>query len=186
MNKYVFPGADASCALNWVIGRLEGAGFEVLNCDVLGVHCEPSLLPFFLLSLLPQPACPADVMLTHGTRKWRAFERDTRRLGDSAPLVRELDQEQGQGARKVWRALVQGQFLSSLFSSIHRTRSCVDPRSECLQVWLYFLASSVITSRQGGASVFQITLHKNLNGFPRIDLVNEHASIHPKLQKEPS
>jgi hypothetical protein len=22
MNKYVFPGADASCALNWVIGRV--------------------------------------------------------------------------------------------------------------------------------------------------------------------
>lgn len=40
MNKYVFPGADASCALNWVIGRLEGAGFEVQNVDVLGVHCE--------------------------------------------------------------------------------------------------------------------------------------------------
>lgn len=71
-------------------------------------------------------------------------------------------------------------------SSIHKTRPCVDPDSHGLQVWLYFLASSVITSRQGGASVFQITLHKNLNGFPRIDLVNEHASIHPKLQKEPS
>lgn len=40
MNKYVFPGADASCALNWVIGRLEKAGFEVTNVDVLGVHCE--------------------------------------------------------------------------------------------------------------------------------------------------
>lgn len=39
MNKYVFPGADASCALNWVIGRLEGAGFEVTNVDVIGVHC---------------------------------------------------------------------------------------------------------------------------------------------------
>jgi len=51
MNKYVFPGADASCALNWVIGRLEGAGFEVTNVDVIGVHCAshflalPVLLP---------------------------------------------------------------------------------------------------------------------------------------------
>jgi cyclopropane fatty-acyl-phospholipid synthase-like methyltransferase len=76
--------------------------------------------------------------------------------------------------------------LSLSLSSLPETRSCVDPDSPYLQVWLYFLASSVITSRQGGASVFQITLHKNLNGFPRIDLVNEHASIHPKLQKEPS
>lgn len=40
MNKYVFPGADASCALNWVINRLESAGFEVKSIDVLGVHCE--------------------------------------------------------------------------------------------------------------------------------------------------
>ena len=39
MNKYVFPGADASCALNWVINRLESAGFEVKSVDVLGVHC---------------------------------------------------------------------------------------------------------------------------------------------------
>ena len=22
MNKYIFPGADASCALNWVIGKV--------------------------------------------------------------------------------------------------------------------------------------------------------------------
>jgi hypothetical protein len=40
MNKYVFPGADASCALNWVIGQVEGVGFEVKSVDVLGVHCE--------------------------------------------------------------------------------------------------------------------------------------------------
>ena len=42
MNKYVFRGADASCALNWVIARLEGAGFEIKSVDVLGVHCQPS------------------------------------------------------------------------------------------------------------------------------------------------
>lgn len=40
MNKYVFPGADASCALNWHIHRLEKAGFEIKSVDVLGVHCE--------------------------------------------------------------------------------------------------------------------------------------------------
>ena len=46
MNKYIFPGADASCALNWVIGQVEGANFEVKSCDVLGVHCQ-------YLALLP-------------------------------------------------------------------------------------------------------------------------------------
>lgn len=52
MNKYVFPGADASCALNWVIGRLENAGFEVTNVDVLGVHCSsfPTSLSLFDLA----------------------------------------------------------------------------------------------------------------------------------------
>ncbi|ODN76521.1 hypothetical protein L202_05188 [Cryptococcus amylolentus CBS 6039] len=38
MNKYVFPGADASCALNWVISQLEHANFEIKSIDVLGVH----------------------------------------------------------------------------------------------------------------------------------------------------
>lgn len=44
MNKYVFPGADASCALNWVIGQVEGVGFEVKSIDVLGVHCASYFL----------------------------------------------------------------------------------------------------------------------------------------------
>lgn len=47
MNRYVFPGADASCALNWVIGKVEGANFEIKSVDVLGVHCE---FYFFLFS----------------------------------------------------------------------------------------------------------------------------------------
>ena len=32
--------------------------------------------------------------------------------------------------------------------------------------------------RNGGASVFQLTLHKNLNGYSRIMGVPNHASIH--------
>lgn len=32
--------------------------------------------------------------------------------------------------------------------------------------------------RNGGASVFQLTLHKNLNGYSRIFGVPNHASIH--------
>ena len=40
--------------------------------------------------------------------------------------------------------------------------------------------------RQGGASVFQITMHKNLNAYHRIEGVPNHASIHVKLDKEPS
>ena len=32
--------------------------------------------------------------------------------------------------------------------------------------------------RNGGSSVFQITLHKNINAYPRVYGVTNHASIH--------
>lgn len=43
MNKYIFPGADASCSLGWVISQVEAAGFEVKNIDVLGVHYSATI-----------------------------------------------------------------------------------------------------------------------------------------------
>ena len=67
MNKYIFPGADASCALNWVIGKvsiaarqhlllltkppsvyqLENAGFEMKSIDVLGVHYSATIYRWY-------------------------------------------------------------------------------------------------------------------------------------------
>lgn len=38
MAKYIFPGADASMPLGWVVGQLERAGFEVAQVDNVGVH----------------------------------------------------------------------------------------------------------------------------------------------------
>lgn len=38
-----------------------------------------------------------------------------------------------------------------------------------MQIWEFFLAYSTIVSRQGGATCFQIVLHKNLNAFHRIE-----------------
>lgn len=43
MNKYVFPGADASTPLGFYIDRFEGAGFEVRNIDTIGVHYSGTL-----------------------------------------------------------------------------------------------------------------------------------------------
>lgn len=43
MNKYVFPGADASCPLGWFTDKLEGAGFEIKNVDTIGVHYSATL-----------------------------------------------------------------------------------------------------------------------------------------------
>jgi hypothetical protein len=36
MNKYVFPGADASTPLGWFIDSLENAGFEIKAVDTIG------------------------------------------------------------------------------------------------------------------------------------------------------
>ncbi|KAL8948108.1 MAG: hypothetical protein Q9222_005677 [Ikaeria aurantiellina] len=38
MNKYIFPGADASTPLGWFVDKLEGAGFEIKGIDTIGVH----------------------------------------------------------------------------------------------------------------------------------------------------
>jgi len=48
MNKYIFPGADASCSLGWVVGQVEAAGFEVKNIDVLGVHYSATIWRWYL------------------------------------------------------------------------------------------------------------------------------------------
>ncbi|OBZ77976.1 putative fatty acid methyltransferase [Grifola frondosa] len=112
MNKYIFPGADASCSLGWVINQVEAAGFEVKNIDVLGVHYSATI--------------------------WRWY--------------------------KNW---------------ISNKDKVIEAYGErWYRIWVFFLAYSTIISRQGGASVFQITLHKNLNAYPRILGVENHASIH--------
>ncbi|KAI1814848.1 S-adenosyl-L-methionine-dependent methyltransferase [Poronia punctata] len=43
MNKYIFPGADASTPVGFVIDKLEGAGFEVKTVDTVGVHYSATL-----------------------------------------------------------------------------------------------------------------------------------------------
>ncbi|KAF5579054.1 cyclopropane-fatty-acyl-phospholipid synthase [Fusarium pseudocircinatum] len=43
MNKYIFPGADASTPLGWVVDKLEGTGFEIKHIDTIGVHYSATL-----------------------------------------------------------------------------------------------------------------------------------------------
>ncbi|KAH6566995.1 hypothetical protein BASA50_005449 [Batrachochytrium salamandrivorans] len=47
MAKYVFPGADASMPLNWVIEQVERAGFEVESSETLGVHYSSTLYRWY-------------------------------------------------------------------------------------------------------------------------------------------
>jgi len=43
MGKYIFPGADASCPLNWVITKLEQAGFEIHTEETIGIHYSATI-----------------------------------------------------------------------------------------------------------------------------------------------
>jgi len=43
MNKYIFPGADASTPLGFFVDNLEGAGFEIKNVDTIGVHYSATI-----------------------------------------------------------------------------------------------------------------------------------------------
>lgn len=47
MNKYVFPGADASTPLGFYISSLESAGFEVKGIDTVGVHYSATLWKWY-------------------------------------------------------------------------------------------------------------------------------------------
>jgi cyclopropane fatty-acyl-phospholipid synthase-like methyltransferase len=118
MNKYVFPGADASCSLGWVVNQLESAGFEVKNIDVLGVHYSATIYRWYKNWVSNKDK----VLQAYGDRWYR--------------------------------------------------------------IWVFFLAYAVIAPRQGSVSVFQFTLHKNLNAYHRIMGVPNHASIHvtPKVE----
>ncbi|KAF5370156.1 hypothetical protein D9758_001425 [Tetrapyrgos nigripes] len=53
------------------------------------------------------------------------------------------------------------------------------------RLWAFFLARSTIISRQRSCSVFQITLHKNLNAFHCVKGIESRASSHVKLNKDP-
>ncbi|KAK7023032.1 sphingolipid C9-methyltransferase, partial [Favolaschia claudopus] len=119
MNKYVFPGADASASLGWVVGKLEQANFEIKSIDVLGVHYSATLWRWYLNWLSNKDA----ILAKYGDRWFR--------------------------------------------------------------IWSYFLASATIASRQGSASVFQITMHKNLNAYHRMLGAYNHGGILVKPAKEP-
>ena len=114
MNKYIFPGADASCPLNWVIGQLERAGFEVRSCDVAGIHYSATI--------------------DRWLKNWKKNE-----------------------------AKVKAKYGEKLY-----------------RIWHFFLASSIIIAREGGSSLFQITVTKNLNATHRIEGVASHGSLLPR------
>eukprot|EP00164_Ancoracysta_twista_P008001 GFYU01011471.1.p1 GENE.GFYU01011471.1~~GFYU01011471.1.p1 ORF type:complete len:473 (+),score=184.82 GFYU01011471.1:47-1465(+) len=47
MGKYIFPGADASCPLGFVVNGLERAGFEVHRVENTGVHYSVTIQKWY-------------------------------------------------------------------------------------------------------------------------------------------
>ncbi len=47
MNKYIFPGADASCSLAWDIEQLERSGFEINKVENCGTHYGLTILTWY-------------------------------------------------------------------------------------------------------------------------------------------
>ncbi|KAJ1823087.1 hypothetical protein LPJ56_000422 [Coemansia sp. RSA 2599] len=105
MAKYIFPGADASCPLNWVVAQLEATGFEVRSTSTIGVHYSATLSRWY--------------------ENW----------------MRNKEKILGSYGKRWFR------------------------------IWEIFLAWSIIISRQGSATCYQILAHKNRNAFNRTALL---------------
>ena len=70
MNKYIFPGADASTPLDFFVARLEGAGFEIKGIDTVGVHYSATLWRWYRNWI----ANKSKVEAKYGTRWFRIWE----------------------------------------------------------------------------------------------------------------
>jgi cyclopropane fatty-acyl-phospholipid synthase-like methyltransferase len=96
MGKYIFPGADASCPLGFVVNQVERAGFEVHRVENCGVHYGLTI------------------------EKW--YENWKR---NKEAVITKYGQR--------W-----------------------------FRMWMVFLAWSVIVGKQGGSTVFMVTMTKNI------------------------
>ncbi|OMJ23596.1 putative fatty acid methyltransferase [Smittium culicis] len=70
MAKYVFPGADASCPLNWVVNQLESAGFEVRSVDTVGIHYSATIGRWYENWMLNKEK----IIASYGKRWFRVWE----------------------------------------------------------------------------------------------------------------
>lgn len=67
MNRYVFPGADASCPLYWDAEQLERAGFEIHSVANEGVHYSLTIRAWYHFWVWNK----AEVVAKYGEKSWR-------------------------------------------------------------------------------------------------------------------
>lgn len=70
MNKYIFPGADASTPLDFFVGGLESSGFEIKSIDTIGVHYSATLWRWYRNWI----ANAEKVKAKYGVRWYRIWE----------------------------------------------------------------------------------------------------------------
>jgi cyclopropane fatty-acyl-phospholipid synthase-like methyltransferase len=71
MGKYVFPGADASCPLGWVIDQLEAGGFEIRSEETIGIHYSATIRCWYENWMRPQ--VKAEITAKYGVRMYRLW-----------------------------------------------------------------------------------------------------------------
>lgn len=69
MNKYVFPGADASTPVSWYLNELEVAGFEIHSEETVGKHYSYTILAWYENWL----ANKDDIVNAYGIRWYRLW-----------------------------------------------------------------------------------------------------------------
>ena len=70
MNKYIFPGADASTPLSFYVSCLESTGFEVKHIDTIGIHYSATLWRWYRNWLANRD----NVVAKYGIRWYRIWE----------------------------------------------------------------------------------------------------------------
>ena len=72
MDKYIFPGADASCPLSFVISHLEAAGFEIANVETVGIHYSYTIHRWYKNWVRPE--VKESICAKYGVRLYRIWE----------------------------------------------------------------------------------------------------------------
>ena len=72
MDKYIFPGADASCPLSFVIQQLEAAGFEIANVETIGIHYSYTIHRWYKNWVRPE--VKSAITAKYGVRLYRIWE----------------------------------------------------------------------------------------------------------------
>jgi sphingolipid C9-methyltransferase len=85
MNKYIFPGADASTPLGWFVDKLEGSGFEVKSIDTIGVHYSATLWKWYLNWMSNKN----HVVAKYGTRWFRVSNKTFPQVTNECTNMRE-------------------------------------------------------------------------------------------------